>query len=54
VPLPPAAVATDWLNDRGGELPFSPGYGEHTDAVLKQAGFSTQEIDGLRGAGVIA
>jgi len=54
VRLPPAAVPTEWLNERGGEMPFSPAYGGHTDAVLMQAGFTAREIEGLRGAGVIA
>jgi crotonobetainyl-CoA:carnitine CoA-transferase CaiB-like acyl-CoA transferase len=36
------------------ELPLAPRYGEHTDAVLAEAGLRTDEIRSLRGAGVIA
>jgi crotonobetainyl-CoA:carnitine CoA-transferase CaiB-like acyl-CoA transferase len=34
-------------------LPFPPGYGEHTDAVLAEAGFSADELESLRARGVI-
>jgi crotonobetainyl-CoA:carnitine CoA-transferase CaiB-like acyl-CoA transferase len=36
------------------ELPLAPRYGEHTDAVLAEAGLRPDEIRSLRGAGVIA
>jgi crotonobetainyl-CoA:carnitine CoA-transferase CaiB-like acyl-CoA transferase len=35
-------------------LPYAPGYGEHTDAVLREAGMSEDEITQLRGRGTIA
>jgi formyl-CoA transferase len=31
----------------------APGLGEHNDEVLKQLGFSSSEIDGLRTGGAI-
>ncbi len=51
VRLPPMAV------DVGGaqrELGFAPHYGEHTRAVLAEAGLGTGEIDALLDAGVAA
>jgi crotonobetainyl-CoA:carnitine CoA-transferase CaiB-like acyl-CoA transferase len=36
------------------ELPLAPRYGEHTDAVLAEAGLRAEEIRSLRGEGVIA
>lgn len=54
VRLPPAAVETDWLARHGGELPFSPAYGEHTSCVLAEAGFAEREIAALRRDGVVA
>jgi len=54
VRLPPAAVETPWLDGRGGELPFSPDYGEHTDIVLAEAGLGSGEIAALRESGVVA
>jgi len=32
----------------------APGLGEHTDAVLAEAGFTRADIDKMRGAGVLA
>ncbi|MHC5010616.1 MAG: CaiB/BaiF CoA transferase family protein [Planctomycetota bacterium] len=54
VRLPPAAVPTPHLDDRGGALPFAPAYGEHTDALLSEIGVETGEIARLRGTGVVA
>ncbi|MBN1773287.1 MAG: CoA transferase [Deltaproteobacteria bacterium] len=54
VRLPPPAVETPHLAERGGELPFAPGYGEHTDAVLAEVGYSSEEIAELRKRGVAA
>ena len=31
----------------------APGYGEHTDEVLAEAGYRRDEVDSLRAAGVI-
>ena len=36
------------------ELSFAPKYGEHTDTLLAEAGYSGAECDKLRSAGVIA
>jgi crotonobetainyl-CoA:carnitine CoA-transferase CaiB-like acyl-CoA transferase len=43
VRLPPAAVSTGRR-----EFPLSPRYGEHTTAVLREAGFAPGEIEDLR------
>ena len=52
--LPPPAASTAHLVACKGELPFAPHYGEHTDAVLGEAGISASEIADLRRKGVIA
>ena len=54
VRLPPPAVATRHLEEIGGALPFAPRYGEHTDAVLSEAGYSGAEIRSLRETGAVA
>jgi crotonobetainyl-CoA:carnitine CoA-transferase CaiB-like acyl-CoA transferase len=54
VRLPPPAVPTPYLDGRGGELPFAPAYGEHTEAVLLEAGLSLGEVSVLRQQGVVA
>jgi len=54
VRLPPPAVPTRFLEERRGELPFAPAYGQHTDAVLAEVGYSTGEIAALRARGVAA
>jgi crotonobetainyl-CoA:carnitine CoA-transferase CaiB-like acyl-CoA transferase len=54
VRLPPPAVPTPFLEERGGELPFAPGYGVHTDAVLAEAGLADADIAALRAEGVVA
>ncbi len=54
VRLPPPAVPTSHLEAAGGELPFCPGYGEHTAAVLAEAGLSGAEIASLAERGVVA
>jgi crotonobetainyl-CoA:carnitine CoA-transferase CaiB-like acyl-CoA transferase len=53
VRLPPPAVSTPHLERIDGCLPFSPAYGEHTDAVLAEVGLSVDEIASLRRAGVV-
>ncbi len=52
--LPPPAVSTPFLEESGRRLGFSPAYGEQSDAVLAEAGISTEEISSLREQGVIA
>jgi crotonobetainyl-CoA:carnitine CoA-transferase CaiB-like acyl-CoA transferase len=54
VRLPPPAVPTPHLDAVAGELPFAPAYGEHTDAVLTEAGLTAEEIAVLRQEGVVA
>jgi crotonobetainyl-CoA:carnitine CoA-transferase CaiB-like acyl-CoA transferase len=54
VRLPPPAVSTEYLEKLGGELPFAPSFGEHTDAVLGEVGLSPSEISALREKGVVA
>lgn len=54
VRLPPAAVDTAHLGETGGDLPFCPAYGEHTDALLAEAGFADGEVAGLHDRGVVA
>ncbi len=38
----------------GGPLAPTPGLGEHTDAVLGEAGFATDEIQAFRASGAVA
>lgn len=52
--LPPPAVSTPHLEAQGGDLPFAPSYGQHTDAVLREVGVSPNTIDDLRARKVIA
>jgi crotonobetainyl-CoA:carnitine CoA-transferase CaiB-like acyl-CoA transferase len=54
VRLPPPAVSTAHLEARQGALPFAPDYGEHTGAVLAEAGLSPEEIADHREKGVVA
>lgn len=54
VRMPPAAVDTAYLSERGGALPFAPRYGEHTESVLREAGVASHEIEALRKDEVIA
>lgn len=52
--LPPPAVGTPFLARRRGVLPFAPGYGEHTERVLREIGIGVDEIGDLRRLGVLA
>jgi crotonobetainyl-CoA:carnitine CoA-transferase CaiB-like acyl-CoA transferase len=54
VRLPPPAVSTEHLEKIQKTLPFAPAYGEHTDAILREAGLSPGEIENLREKGVVA
>jgi crotonobetainyl-CoA:carnitine CoA-transferase CaiB-like acyl-CoA transferase len=54
VRLPPPAVPTEHLERIQKTLDFAPAYGEHTDAILREAGFSADEITVLRDQGVVA
>ncbi|HJN77541.1 MAG TPA: CoA transferase [Myxococcota bacterium] len=54
VRLPPAAVDTEHLSSISGNLPFCPAYGEHSDALLAEAGLGPEETAALRSSGVVA
>jgi itaconate CoA-transferase len=54
VRLPPSAVPTSHLDHLKCTLPFAPAYGEHTDAILAEAGLPKSEIFRLRNRGVVA
>jgi crotonobetainyl-CoA:carnitine CoA-transferase CaiB-like acyl-CoA transferase len=49
LPVPPVL-----FDEEAGDIKRAPDYCEHTDEVLKEAGFSAEEISRYRGAGVIA
>jgi len=46
-------MAVDWPAARR-ELAFAPRYGEHTGAVLREAGYDDAQLEALHAAGVIA
>ncbi len=52
--LPPPAVPVSHLDEIGRTLPFPPRYGQDTNTVLSEAGFSGAELESLRSGGVIA
>jgi crotonobetainyl-CoA:carnitine CoA-transferase CaiB-like acyl-CoA transferase len=54
VRLPPPAVPTAHLAALGGELPFAPAYGQHTDALLAEVGVPASEVAKLREKGIVA
>jgi len=54
VPIAPNSHDTEYLASVGNELPFPPSYGEHTDAVLAEAGLGDAEISALHDGGVVA
>ncbi len=54
VRLPPPAQATEYLEKVNRELPFAPRYGEQTDTLLEESGFSATEIEMLRREAIVA
>lgn len=52
--LPPPAVNTSYLEKMHRTLPFSPAYGEHTDAILAEVGLSPLEVASLKDQGIVA
>jgi itaconate CoA-transferase len=52
--LPPPGARTPHLEAVGGELPFAPAYGEHTNALLSEIGFDDARIAALRQSGAVA
>ena len=49
-----AAPPVKLSGSRATTIPPAPGLGEHTDAVLAEAGFTRADIEKMRGAGVLA
>lgn len=54
VRLPPPSVEREHLAASGRRLAPAPAYGQDTDKVLQEAGFSRGEIAGLRESGIVA
>lgn len=54
VRLPPPSVEREHLRTTKRRLPFAPRYGEHTDQILREAGFDPDEIARLRESGAVA
>jgi itaconate CoA-transferase len=54
VRLPPPAVRVAHLESLDRRVPFSPTYGQHTDAVLASIGIGAAEIAEMRAEGAIA
>jgi itaconate CoA-transferase len=54
VRMPPPAQHTRHLEELGGELPFAPAYGGHTNAILEEIGLSADEIASLKEQGIVA
>lgn len=53
VRLPPPSVEREHLASVNRRLPYAPSFGQDTDRVLKEAGFSRREITDLTEAGII-
>jgi len=53
VRLPPPAVPTPHLEEVAHALPFAPAYGEHTDSILAEIGFSSAEVERLHEGGIV-
>ena len=54
VRLPPPSVERDHLVESNRRLPYAPTYGQDTDSVLNESGFSSDEIAALRASGIVA
>jgi len=54
VRLPPPSVEREHLTSVGRRLAYAPVYGQDTDQVLAEAGFSTEEVAHLRESGIVA
>ncbi len=54
VRLPPPSVEREHLASLGRRLAYAPPYGQDTDQVLQEAGFSPEEVTRLRESGIIA
>jgi len=54
VRLPPPSVECEHLASCGRRLPYAPTYGQNTDSVLEEAGFSAKELADLKESGIVA
>jgi crotonobetainyl-CoA:carnitine CoA-transferase CaiB-like acyl-CoA transferase len=54
VRLPPPSVERPYLEEKKRELPYAPSYGQSTEAVLKEVGYSASEIADLKAARIVA
>jgi len=54
VRLPPPSVERDYLVRSNRRLPYAPTYGQDTERVLKESGFSKDEIAALKASGIVA
>lgn len=54
VRLPPPSVEHEQIQASGRRLPYAPPYGRDTEKVLGEVGFSLEEIENLKGSGVVA
>jgi itaconate CoA-transferase len=54
VRLPPPSVESEHLAAAGRRLAPAPAYGQDTDKLLQEAGYSHSEIAGLRETGIVA
>ena len=54
VRLPPPSVEREHLESAGRRLTYAPTYGQDTEKVLQEAGFSQRDIARLRDSGTVA
>jgi crotonobetainyl-CoA:carnitine CoA-transferase CaiB-like acyl-CoA transferase len=54
VRLPPPSVEREHLVSTSRRLPYAPTYGQDTDTVLQEGGFSERQLAELRESGIIA
>jgi crotonobetainyl-CoA:carnitine CoA-transferase CaiB-like acyl-CoA transferase len=54
VRLPPPSVEREALTAAKRRLPYAPAYGQNTERVLGDAGFSAEEVAALSEAGIVA
>ncbi len=54
VRLPPPSVEREYLVKSNRRLPYAPTYGQDTESVLNESGFSSDEVAALRASGIVA